>query len=723
MCLAVVGDQLGNANLGQQVCSQTNNARLWHLNRTNQVPLHPDTLVSDTQNGTYELRNGAGFLCADNNKSTSAGAVLKQSLCKHENNQRWKVADKIPDTAEKIEFNLLVITKVASDLSGTEDWMSSKTATEQARQRQRKWSEVVLPGFFHDYSNGRIKLNVYYYESPHPLTQLAGHGAVSPVQIPEDLDIIVNPGWFDGIYINHSTSLQNGINGLITYGWSDGHFTTGVSNSPIDDTTPLFMSNDIAQVGALVHEFTHQLEYYFQKNPGRQQPTAACNISSPGASLLDCGSNELEMGGYGINGPTDGLGNHLAFYRDYLNGYIKNGTLGLGDTMWSMGNILREINTPAAPGGPLAPFANKSTCLNLTTPSGLIAKNLSGNNNFARVNNSNKSLNWTGTGFLFDGLDDYLRIGNLVGDDFTTSFWIKSSQAFPAVGSSEGIGLVYAGADSDGFELRGLRNASGNDVVSFKAGNNPAIIGSVDVTTNAWVHIAVVRNKTTGIATLYINGKLAASGNAGVQRLNKNPIVKIGSAFQFKKIGASALINDHFSGEMADFCLQNAALDAVAVAQSAQSRNNFDLPQGQQTLFLSDMPMFSGTSGFGPIGLDTGISGGSIAIQGHVYSKGVAAHAPSKIVYKLDGTALRFISDVGIDDDVPDGQGIASADFQVYGDGILLYQSKIQGDNDAPETIDVDIRGVKELMLIIAAGNNNDATADHADWANARLLK
>lgn len=722
LCLASIDDTIGTGNLVQQVCDNTIDARLWHFNLANEISLGLDfpkikdglvtnIVVNNVKNevdgGVYELKNAAGFRCAD----VAGGAISAESNvvhwpCSRGFNQHWFVSKGVPETLDKIDFNLLVVNKSVSVIPGKE-----KTATPEDIKRQRYWAEIVLPKFFHDYTHGRVKLNVHYYESPYALSKISSSEAVSPNEVLEDLDIIVNPGWYDLVAINYFVSNLTS-SGLITYDYHNGDFDTGISNTPLGGGLVWFNGNEVVQVNAMVHELLHQFEHYYTRVPSRDKNIPECN----GGSFIDCGNDKPAGGSYEAN--TDGLGGNLALYRDYLNGFVLGGQGGMGETMWDIGYKLRDRSKNFVPGGPFSNFLNQSTCLDLTTPSGVIAKDLNNTNNFATVYNKNLSNNWSGSGFIFDGVDDYLRFGNLVGDDFTISTWIKSSQIFPLASASSGVGLVYAGTkEGEGFELRGVRNTNGVDVISFKAGTSPAIIANVDVTTNAWVHVAVVRNKTTGLASLYINGNFVVSGNAGTQRLNKNPIVKIGSAFPFPTIDGNVSDNDHFKGEMADFCLLNNAVDA---AEFAKARKTLITPTGVTT-FLTDMIPQSATSGFGTtLGIDKSVGGRPLSIGGKTYSKGFGTHAPSEIVYKLDGKANHFLSDLGVDDEV---QHNVTVGYEVYGDGNLLYRSGDISQTAAPVSIDIDVSGVKELRLLTNLGKDDIADTDHADWANARIIK
>src|SRR5690606_13674128 len=129
---------------------------------------------------------------------------------------------------------------------------------------------------------------------------------------------------------------------------------------------------------------------------------------------------------------------------------------------------------------------------------------------------------------------------------------------------------------------------------------------------------------------------------------------------------------------------------------------------------------------WGPVELDQSVNdlapndGRPITLNGQVYEKGLGVHAPSEIVYDLNGQGIRFISDIGVDDESGDHTA-ALVTFEVWGDGTKLYDSGPMNAVAATQTVDVDITGIDELKLIVTDGGNARAN-DHADWANAFIV-
>jgi hypothetical protein len=117
---------------------------------------------------------------------------------------------------------------------------------------------------------------------------------------------------------------------------------------------------------------------------------------------------------------------------------------------------------------------------------------------------------------------------------------------------------------------------------------------------------------------------------------------------------------------------------------------------------------------------DKSVLGNTLTLAGKTYSKGIGAHAVSQITYNIAGKYSTFISDVGVDQE-EDGKGIGSVDFQVFGDGKLLYDSGVLT-NDQVAHIDISVTGVQSLELVANNGVANSIDYDHADWAGAELL-
>jgi hypothetical protein len=141
------------------------------------------------------------------------------------------------------------------------------------------------------------------------------------------------------------------------------------------------------------------------------------------------------------------------------------------------------------------------------------------------------------------------------------------------------------------------------------------------------------------------------------------------------------------------------------------------------TRFLSDLTWTSMTNGWGPAEKDmsngeqgTG-DGRVISMRSTPYPKGLGVHANSDIRYALGGTCSAFSASVGIDDEAaPNGSVI----FQVWADGVKLYDSGQVTGSSPVVPVAVNITGKIQLQLVVT-DSGDGSSYDHADWANARV--
>ncbi len=120
-----------------------------------------------------------------------------------------------------------------------------------------------------------------------------------------------------------------------------------------------------------------------------------------------------------------------------------------------------------------------------------------------------------------------------------------------------------------------------------------------------------------------------------------------------------------------------------------------------------------------PVRLDRAVSNRPLTLDGRSYAKGLGVHARSKVTYQLGQAYRSFAATIGIDDFTrPAGHVI----FQVFGDDHELFNSGPITGRDAPRDVLVDLAGVRVIRLVVRQAEQLDI-GDHADWANARLIK
>lgn len=157
-------------------------------------------------------------------------------------------------------------------------------------------------------------------------------------------------------------------------------------------------------------------------------------------------------------------------------------------------------------------------------------------------------------------------------------------------------------------------------------------------------------------------------------------------------------------------------------------------------VYLSDLEPLSASVGWGSFGRDKNVLGGAITLLQavndsdrvtNVYTKGVAAHADSRLVYTIPEGATMFCADIGIDQISVTNKNPqtnrSSANFRVYADETLLYDSEaVLGGNVGYNTPILSVEtaiptGSRQLILVTDKGANNNYEDDHTDWGNAHF--
>jgi hypothetical protein len=143
-------------------------------------------------------------------------------------------------------------------------------------------------------------------------------------------------------------------------------------------------------------------------------------------------------------------------------------------------------------------------------------------------------------------------------------------------------------------------------------------------------------------------------------------------------------------------------------------------PAAKGWVYLTDLPWQSGRAGWSPNndGLprrDRDITDAPMRLDNRRYPRGIGTHAPSEIIYALDGKYSRLQAVV-----FPPERN-SSVVFQVFGDDKQLFDSGILRHRQS-KTVDVPLTGVRRLRLIVTDAGDG-YTNDSANWADARVLK
>ena len=137
-----------------------------------------------------------------------------------------------------------------------------------------------------------------------------------------------------------------------------------------------------------------------------------------------------------------------------------------------------------------------------------------------------------------------------------------------------------------------------------------------------------------------------------------------------------------------------------------------------QTVWLSSLDLSPVAQGWGKPQADKAVTGKPLSIGGKKFERGLGTHVDSLVRVQLKGGSERFYAYVGVDDAAGNDQ--AKVSFRVMGDGKVLFRVYNLKLGEAPRKIDVDVKGVKMLLLI--ADTRGSISYGHADWADARFL-
>lgn len=139
------------------------------------------------------------------------------------------------------------------------------------------------------------------------------------------------------------------------------------------------------------------------------------------------------------------------------------------------------------------------------------------------------------------------------------------------------------------------------------------------------------------------------------------------------------------------------------------------LASAAETVWLETLDLSNMRQGYGEPQINRAIRQGPLTIAGKQFERGVGTHANSTLWLDLSGGSERFSAVVGVD---AAAGGNASVIFRVIGDGRRLFDSGIMRTNSPGKRVDIDIRGIKTLLLQVS--DAGDGTGyDHADWAEA----
>ena len=164
----------------------------------------------------------------------------------------------------------------------------------------------------------------------------------------------------------------------------------------------------------------------------------------------------------------------------------------------------------------------------LDATNGTVALDASGNNNNGLV----VGASWNAAGQIngcltFIGVNNYVQIANVISNDFSIAFWVKTSQTGGTGNWYQGDGLidgyVAAGANDFGTSLLGNHFA-------FGTGNpDSTIVSTTSINDGQWHQCVATREQATGTLKIYVDGAIQGTGAGGTNSLMAASNLRFGS--------------------------------------------------------------------------------------------------------------------------------------------------------------------------------------------------
>lgn len=177
---------------------------------------------------------------------------------------------------------------------------------------------------------------------------------------------------------------------------------------------------------------------------------------------------------------------------------------------------------------------------------------------------TNRASGVRGNALAFNGTNNYVHVSNIIGGDFSISFWIKTAQIFPQTELTfAGAGIIWSdvGGVANDFIIGGTRSATGTNRLSFFTGNpDTSTHGTQSISNGKWTHLAVVRRQSTGERRIFVNGVIDGASTGTTAFLSANPIINI---------GGNTGDNRYFQGLIDEVRMYNRALSDTEVASLA----------------------------------------------------------------------------------------------------------------------------------------------------------
>ena len=169
-----------------------------------------------------------------------------------------------------------------------------------------------------------------------------------------------------------------------------------------------------------------------------------------------------------------------------------------------------------------------------------------------------------------------------------------------------------------------------------------------------------------------------------------------------------------------------ASVLCATTLHAAEAAELFRMPDGRTGVYVDSLDLSGSVCGGGRrTTARLSVVGHPLSVRGRKYARGFGSQAEGAVGIRLDGRATRFMANVGVDDEAPSlrrSNYQPRMFFKVWADGKVVWKSPAMFAKTAPVEVDVDLSGVRELVLETASAAPWIAfDACIGDWLDARI--